>query len=357
MAAAAFVMADLVGMPYLAIAAAALLPAVFKYLSLFAQVYAEAVRLNLPPIPRDQLPVLNRMDWMRFLLILLPVAALMTAFLTGSSPSRAGLIGVATAIVAGFVLNPDFRRRPRLVIEALSAGGVSAGQILVAVGAIGIVLAVVNETGIGIRFALQISAIGEGNLLLALLLAMAASLILGMGLPTLPAYLIMGIMLAPALIRSGVEPVAAHLFVLYYAVYASLVPPIAYGCYIAAPIAGANPLATSFVALRISLVGLAVPFVFVYSPSLLLVNSAFSWGELAFACMQLLVAIYLLATAAGGADPFDRRLSLPSRGLRAAFGILALVPSGLIAGAAAAVTLALIILPLVGLRRARTNQT
>jgi TRAP transporter 4TM/12TM fusion protein len=282
MAAAVFVMADLVGEPYLLIIAAASLPALFKYLSLFAQVYTEAIRLDLKPMDKNKIPKLTRHDWINSLLVFLPIATLMIAFLLGFSPPMAGLVGVATTIITGFVLNPDFRRKPKLILEGLAAGGLSSAQIMIAVGVIGMVMAVINESGVAIRFATSIAAYGDDQLIYALILSMIGALILGMGLPTLAAYLIIAIMIAPAIIKAGVLPIAAHMFVLYYAVYSSIVPPIAYGCFIAAPIAGGHPFITSFIALRLSIVGLMVPYVFVYSPSLLLVAGEYSHTALIF---------------------------------------------------------------------------
>jgi TRAP-type uncharacterized transport system fused permease subunit len=266
----------------------------------------------------------------------------------------AGLVGVVTAIVTGLVLNPEFRREPQRILQALADGGISAAQIMLAVGVIGIVLAVVNETGIAIRFATSIASVGENSLILALILAMFGALILGMGLPTLPAYLIIAIMIAPAIIKAGVLPLAAHMFVLYFAVYSSIVPPIAYGCYVAAPIAGGNPLKTSFVALRISVVGLLVPYVFVFSPSLLLVAGEFSWIELGFTILRLLAAVWMLASAFGGADPRLGRLGRGQRILRLAIGAAAMFPVWFAWAPAVAATLA------VGLfspRPALTSQT
>lgn len=326
MAAAVFVMADLVGMPFALVIAAAALPALFKYIGLFAQVYAEAIRLGITTLPPEDVPVLTRRDWLNSALVFLPIAALMVTFLSGKSPAMAGLVGVLTAIVTGLVLNPDFRREPQRIVTALIEGGISSAQIMLAVGVIGIVLAVVNETGIAIRFATSIASLGEGNLLLALVLAMCGALILGMGLPTLPAYLIIAIMIAPAIIKAGVLPLAAHMFVLYFAVFSSIMPPIAYGCYVAAPIAGGDPLRTAFVALRISVVGLLVPYVFVFSPSLLLVAGAFSWSELFYTVLRLLAAVWMFATALGGADPRLGLLGPGQRLLRLAIGAAAMVP-------------------------------
>lgn len=326
MAAAVFVMADLVGMPFVLVMAAATIPALFKYIGLFAQVYTEAVRLDIQNLPEDQIPTITARDWLNSALVFVPVAALMVAFFIGKSPATAGLYGLITAILMGLLLNPDFRREPKRIVSALADGGVSAAQIILAVGVIGIVLAVVNETGVAIRFATSIAAAGESSLILALVLAMFGALILGMGLPTLPAYLIIAIMIAPAIIKAGVEPIAAHMFVLYFAVYSSIVPPIAYGCYVAAPIAGGNPLATSFVALRISIIGLLVPYVFVYSPSMLLVADGFTWVELACTITRLLAAVWMLATAFGGADPRMGILGVGQRSLRLAIGAAAMLP-------------------------------
>jgi len=326
MAAAVFVMADLVGMPFVMVMAAAAIPALFKYIGLFAQVYTEAVRLDIQNLPESEIPKITARDWLNSALVFVPIGALMVAFIAGKSPAMAGLYGLLTAIVMGVILNPDFRREPRRIVSALADGGISAAQIMLAVGVIGIVLAVVNETGVAIRFATSIAAAGESSLILALILAMFGALILGMGLPTLPAYLIIAIMIAPAIIKAGVEPIAAHMFVLYFAVYSSIVPPIAYGCYVAAPIAGGNPLATSFVALRISVIGLLVPYVFVYSPSILLVADGFTWMEFVCTILRMLAAVWMLATAFGGADPRLGRIGAGQRLIRLVVGAAAMMP-------------------------------
>lgn len=341
MAAAVFVMADLVGMPFSMVILAAALPALFKYIGLFAQVYAEAIRLDIKPLATEDIPVLKPRDWVNSALVFLPIAALMLAFVSGKSPAMAGLVGLVTAIVTGLVLNPDFRRNPGRILDALTEGGISAAQIMLAVGVIGIVLAMVNETGIAIRFAMSIASVGENSLILALILAMFGALILGMGLPTLPAYLIIAIMIAPAIINAGVLPLAAHMFVLYFAVYSSIVPPIAYGCYVAAPIAGGNPLQTSFVALRISIVGLLVPYVFVFSPSLLLVAGEFSWSELGFTVLRLMAAVWMFASALGGADPRLGRLAAGQRTARLVIGAAAMIPIWEVWAPAVAATLAI----------------
>ncbi|ABV94023.1 putative TRAP transporter [Dinoroseobacter shibae DFL 12 = DSM 16493] len=327
MAATVFVMADLVGLPLLMVIAAAALPALFKYLGLFAQVYVEALRLDIRPLAAEDIPKLTRQDWLQSALVLVPLAVLMIAFLSGSSPAMAGLAGTIAALVTGLVLTPQLRQQPIRIWWALCAGGLASARILLSVAVIGIVLAVVNETGIAIRFAVALSEVGDAYLPLALLMAMLGALVLGMGLPTLPAYLIVAIMIVPTLIEAGVLPLAAHMFVLYFAVFSSIMPPIAYGCFVAAPIAGADALRISFTALRISIVGLIVPFAFVYAPSLLLVAGSFSWAELLTTALRLSLASWLLATALGGADPVLGRLPRHNRMLRGGAACAVMVPT------------------------------
>ena len=156
MAAAAFVMADMVGKPYLLIIAAAALPALFKYLSLFAQVYTEAVRVGIKPLPPEERPKLNRGDIRNALLIFLPIACLMGTFFFGRSAAFAGLVGLLSALVVGLLLNPEFRRKPSKILDALRIGGINSGRIMVAVAVIGIIMGVLNETGIAIKFATEI---------------------------------------------------------------------------------------------------------------------------------------------------------------------------------------------------------
>lgn len=329
MAAAVFVMADFVGMPLGLVILAAALPALFKYLGLFAQVYAEAIRRGIAPMDPADVPRLTARDWLNSALVFVPILALIATFIAGYSPAIAGLVGVLTALAMGLLLNPDFRREPIRIVQALVTGGISSAQIMLAVAMIGIILGVINETGVAIRFAAAVAALGQDSLFLALVLAMCGALILGMGLPTLPAYLIIAIMIVPALVRSGIEPLAAHMFVLYFAVYSSIMPPIAYGCYVAAPIAGGHPLGTALIALRISVVGLLVPYVFVFSPSLLLVVDSFDWVELGGTILRILAAIWMFGSGFGGADPRLGALGWPQRALRMGIGLAAVMPDPL----------------------------
>jgi TRAP transporter 4TM/12TM fusion protein len=323
MAAVAFVMAELVDVPYLVVAAAAALPALFYYLCLFVSVYTESVRRGIGAVPVAERPVITRHDWLQSLRFFVPVGVVVAVLLAGRSPAAAGFWALIAAIAVALVLDRKLRRNPMPLIHNLAQGGRQCAQIIMAVAAIGIVIGVINMTGIGLRFASLLVALGQGNLFLALLVAAAACLLLGMGLPTLPAYLIIVLILGPAVAKLGVPLLLVHLFVLYYGVLSNITPPVAIAAYAAAPIAGANPLMTGVQAVRISAVGFLIPFVFVYNPSLVLVLGV-DWGGLASVLVRLPLAIWLVATGTSGVDP--DRLNPLERVARTALGLAMLLP-------------------------------
>ena len=195
---------------------------------------------------------------------------------------------------------------------------------MVAVGAIGIILGVVNETGVAIGFASLLQSVGEGSLFLALVLAMVGSLILGMGLPTLPAYLIIVLIMGPAIVKLGLSVLTVHMFVLYFGVLSSVTPPVALAAYAAAPIAQSRPLETAVQSLRISLVGFLIPFVFAFNPSLLIVESFDAVGFV-WVIVRLTAAVWMIATAFAGYD-MRGRIGIVLRVARLAAGIVVLFP-------------------------------
>ncbi len=324
MAAAAFLMAELTGTPYLTICLAALLPAIFKYLGIFAQVYTEAVKLGIEPIPKEEREALTRDDWVQSLRFVLPIVALMIVLILGWSPAMAGFVALIAAIVVGLAMDEELRRRPQRLLKPLASGGYQAARIMVAVGSIGIILGVVNETGVAIGFASLLQSVGEGSLFLALVLAMIGSLVLGMGLPTLPAYLIIVLIMGPAMVKLGLSVLTVHMFVLYFGVLSSVTPPVALAAYAAAPIAGSRPLETAVQSLRISLIGFLVPFVFAFNPSLLIVE-IFDPGAFVWVVARLIAAVWMIATAFAGYD-MRGRLTLLFRALRLVAGIVVLLP-------------------------------
>ncbi|AUH32634.1 hypothetical protein CUV01_03880 [Paracoccus tegillarcae] len=323
MGAVAFIMSDVTGIPYLTICTAALLPALFYYASLFVSVHTEAIRRGIKPIPRADRPVIVRHDWIMSLCFILPLALMMTILLSGRSPALAGFWAVIAAVVLGFVLNPELRREPQRLIAGLVDGGKASASIIIAVASIGIVIGVMNMTGLGLRFAGVMQAVAGESLFLSLVMMMLGSLVLGMGMPTVPAYLIVILVMGPAIEMMGVPTVIAHLFVVYFGVLSSITPPVAIAAFAAAPIARANPIHIGIDACRIALIGFVIPFVLVYNPSLSLVAD-FTVSGLLWIILRLSIVIWLFSTGFAGyaAD----RLPMPMRLLRFAVGFGMLFP-------------------------------
>ena len=316
MGAVAFVMADVTGIPYLVIIGAALVPALFYYGSLFVAVWVEAARRGIEAIPKAERQAVSREDWKLSLMFVIPILVIIGVLITGRSPAMAGLWATVIGAALG-LMNPEVRKRPQVYIEALVKGGEQCGRIMVAVAAIGIIVGVMNLTGLGIRFSNMILAFAGTNLFFAMFLVAVASMILGMGLPTIPAYLIIVLIMGEAMEKLGVPKILVHLFVLYYGVLSAITPPVAIAAYAAAPIAQSNPMTTALQALKLSFVGFIVPFVFIYNPSLSLVVG-FETGPFLWVIARLALAIWLMTTALGGVD----RAPLPmwSRVLRIALG-------------------------------------
>jgi TRAP transporter 4TM/12TM fusion protein len=349
MGAVAFIMADLTGEPYLTICAAALVPAVFYYASLFCAVTAEASRLGIQPIRPEDREVLSAGDWVKSLMFVVPIAVILGILIWGRTPAVAGFWATVSAVVMGLILNPEFRRNPQRLVDTLAKAGRTAAVLIVAVGAIGVVIGMINLTGLGLRFSTLILSFAGDGLFFSLALMMLGSLVLGMGLPTVPAYLIIVLVMGPAIQQLGVPILITHLFVMYFGVLSNITPPVAIAAYAAAPICGANPLRVAGTAVRVALIGFVIPFVFVYEPALILTGAfdplAFTWIAL-----RLGLAIWLFTTAAAGICGTPIPLWL--RVLRAACGIAALVPIPAYALAGTLLGLALVVQQRWAARRA-----
>jgi len=321
MGAVAFVMADFTGIPYITIIVAALIPALFYYGSLFVAVWVEAARCGIKAIPKNEREKLTRDDWIKSLMFVVPVIVIIGVLATGRSPAAAGLWAAAAGVVMGFI-NPVVRKRPQVFIDAIAKGGEQCARIMVAVAAIGIIVGVMNLTGLGIRFSNMVLAFAGTNLFFALVLMALASLVLGMGLPTIPAYVIIVIVMGGAIEKLGVPKMLVHLFVVYYGVLSAITPPVAIAAYAAAPIAKSNPMATAIQAIKLSSVGFIIPFVLIYNPSLSLV---YNFEVLPFISVlfRLSLAIWLFTTALGGVD--REPLAGYSRVLRLILGVVILL--------------------------------
>jgi len=301
MGAAAFLMSELVGVSYLSICIAALLPALFFFASLFCGVRVEAARKGMRSEPSTERTGLTVQDMVLSLLFLVPIGTIILLLIMGRSPAMAGFAAIAASILVAVALRPEVRRRPQVLLSGLAQGGIAGARIMVAVGTIGILIGVLNLTGLGTRIAEAILSLGDGSLFISLLLTMIVSIVLGMGLPTLPAYLLIVILVGPALQGLGVPLLAAHLFVMYFAVFSALTPPVALAAFAAAPIVNAAPTAIGLQAMKLSAVGFVIPFVFAYQPELLLLPGS-DIGAVLWVGLRLALAIWLLSTALGRFD-------------------------------------------------------
>ncbi|WP_088625811.1 TRAP transporter fused permease subunit [Oceanicola sp. 22II-s10i] len=298
MGAVAFMLAQLTSTPYLMVCIAAIVPAAAYVIALFIAVWLEARRSGIGATAPEDMPVLNRRDAIDSLMFVIPILTVIAILVAGRSPAMAGFGATVAALVLGF-LNPEVRRNPWRLVEALVKGGISGARIMIAVGAIGIVVAGMNLTGLGLNFAQAVGSLGSENLFFSLILTALACLALGMGMPTLPAYLIIVLVMGPALSAMGAPRIAVHMFVLYYAVLSAITPPVALAAFAAAPIADANPMKVGIVAMRLTIVGFIVPFLFVLNPSLLLIEN-FDLADFTVGILRIACIIWALSAALAG---------------------------------------------------------
>lgn len=324
MGAAALVMADLTGAGYLNIIVAALIPALFYYFSLFSAVTVESRRQGIEVQALTIDDRITRVDMINSVLFLGPIATVIASLLLGLSTSAAGFYAVIV-LLALSVINPEVRRNPLRVWRSFINGSKSGATLLIAIAAIGILVGSLDTTGLGLKLANVIASVRGDSLFSALLVAMIGALVLGMGMPTLPAYLIIILVMGPAIQALGISMLTAHMFVFYYGVASSLTPPVAIAAYAAAPIAGSNPLMTSFMSFRLGMAKFIIPFIFAFYPTLLIVEE-FHLLTFLWIVARTLFCIWLFSSALSA---FDRgRLSWTEVVLRflAAFVVLALDP-------------------------------
>ncbi|MCE8023218.1 TRAP transporter permease [Billgrantia aerodenitrificans] len=288
MGAAAFLMAEMIGVPYAQIALAALIPALLYVFALMLAVYLEAGRLGLERDTSGGLKFLAQTLMQRGYL-LLPLITLIVLMMQGRSPTQAAVV----AIIFGLLISPWHkltRVGPIDLIEVCKDTLKATLPIVAAVAAAGTVIGVLNLTGMGLMVSSLIVEVGGQSLWAVLLLTALASFILGMGLPTSAAYLLLAVLVAPALTRLGMPPISAHMFIFYFGLVSAITPPVALAAYAAASIAGAPANATAIESMRLGFVKLLVPFLFVYMPGLLLIGDA----------IDVLMAITLAFPAALG---------------------------------------------------------
>lgn len=274
MGAAAFVMAEFLGVSYITVATFALLPALLYYLAVFMAVHFEARRIGLVGLPKPDLPRMRTVLAERGHLFL-PLAIIVGVLLAGRSAAFAALVGILSVVPTTW-LRASTRHTFgwREIVDALEAGSRNTVTVALACACAGIVIGTITLTGLGLSFTGVVLAVSQDSLTVALLLTMCAGILLGMGLPTTPAYIVQVALLVPALVKLGVTVESAHLFVLYFAVLSAITPPVAMAVYAANGISHATLMDTSWAAVKLGLTGYIIPFMFVAAPSLLLTGPA-----------------------------------------------------------------------------------
>lgn len=268
MGASVFIMAETTGIPYIKLALYALIPAFIYFFIAGLIVFFHAKRLNMEGIPKEQLP-----DWKKVLLqesyLFLPILLIIGLMIYGYSPMKAGFYAIIATLGLSWV-----RKATRMgllsTLAALESGARSALAVVSACATAGIIVGAVSLTGLGLTFSRFMINVADGNLLILLLMIAMASIVMGMGMPTVSAYVILAVLGVPSLVELGVNLIAAHMFVFYFGVLSGLTPPVAITAYTTSGIAGSNPTKTAFYAIRIAMGGFFIPFIFAYNPELLL---------------------------------------------------------------------------------------
>ncbi|HSJ36661.1 MAG TPA: TRAP transporter permease [Planococcus sp. (in: firmicutes)] len=271
MGASAFIMAETTGIAYGTIALAALLPAVLYFLGVIMQVHFRAGKDNLRGIPKADLPrtkeVLKDKGH-----LLLPIVGLVFMLYTGMPIAYAAFYTIVLTVVVA-TLRKSTRMSFRDILEAMENGARQSLAVMIACAVVGIIIGVVSLTSFGTVMTSAITAFGAGSLFFTLFLTMIASIILGMGLPSIPAYIITATMTAPALAEFGIPVLVAHLFVFYFGIFANITPPVALAAFAGAGISGGDPMRTGFNALKLSIAGFIIPYLFVYNPAMLMIDT------------------------------------------------------------------------------------
>ena len=270
MGAGAFIMAEVTGIPYTEIAIAAIIPAILYFASIYFMVDFEAARKGMRGMRKDEIPLFSKL--VKQVYLFAPIIILIVALFMGYSVIRAGTLATASAAVVSW-LSPN-KMGLRAILRALQLAGTMSIQIIAVCACAGLIVGVISLTGVGARFSSLLLGLAGVSQLLALFFAMLISIMLGMGMPTTAAYAVAASVVAPGLINIGIEPLVAHFFVFYFAVVSAITPPVALASYAAAGISGDNPMGTSVASFKIGLAAFIVPFMFFYSPAMLMEGSA-----------------------------------------------------------------------------------
>jgi TRAP transporter 4TM/12TM fusion protein len=336
MGASAFIMAETTGIQYGTIALAALIPALLYFLGVIMQVHFRAGSENLKGIPKSDLPRVKEIMKERGHL-LLPIVFLVYMLYMNVPIGHAAIYTIISTVVVA-----AFRKATRMsfkdILEALDTGGRQSLSVMVACAVVGIIIGVVSLTSFGNVMTSSIASLGAGSLFLTLFFTMIASMVLGMGLPSIPAYIITATMAAPALAEFGIPILVAHMFVFYFGIFANITPPVALASFAGAGISGGDPMRTGFISMKLSSAGFLVPYMFVYNPAMLMIDTTgaavnarefpmASIPDILMICITAVIGVIALSAAIEGF--FKTRLNPVSRLLMGGGALMLIIPETL----------------------------
>lgn len=297
MGAAAFIMAEMLGVKYSSIIVWAAIPALLYYLGIIIQVQLRASKDGLVGLPKDQLPSISAVMKTRGHLLFPVFFLLYMLFFSGTTVIYSAVLTIVVTVITA-QLKKETRMSLQDLFAALADGAKQTVSVAIACACVGIIIGVCSKTGFGLTMANTIIALGGTSILFTLVFTMITCMILGMGLPSIPAYIITAAIAAPALSKLGIPPAAAHMFSFYYAMFANLTPPVALASFAAAGLSGGDPMKTGVASVKLALAGFIVPFMFVFSPQLMLINTTFLEG--AWTTLTACVGVFLLSVAVEG---------------------------------------------------------
>lgn len=320
MGAAAFLMAEFVGIPYMEVVKAAVVPAILYFLGVFLGVHFEAKKNHLEGTPRSQLE-----PWGRIMKeeghLAIPLIAIIALLASGYTPMKAALAGIFISIATA-MLRASTRMSFYDIVDGLVKGARGALGVIIACASAGMIIGIVTKTGVGLKLASALVTVAAGNFMLLLLCTMLTSLILGMGVPTTANYVITSTIAAPALIQLGVPILAAHMFVFYFGIIADITPPVALAAYAGSAISGGDPLKTGVNASKLGIAAFIIPYVFVLSPQLLGIGATF--GSVLFTTCTAIIGMTGISGAMIG--QFYCRANILERLLLVAGGLCLIDP-------------------------------
>jgi TRAP transporter 4TM/12TM fusion protein len=349
MGAAAFIMAEYLGVAYIEVCKAALIPAILYFLAIYSVVHFYSLKIGIKGLPENEIPSLRvvfRDKWM----FTVPLVVLIAILIDGYSPRVAVLLSLAATVVMSF-FRKESRMTPSKILEALAKAGYNSVMVVGACATAGIVIGVVLLTGMSGKITALVITLSAGSLFLALPIVMFAAVLFGMGLPTVVCYVLLAATVAPSLVDLGVIPIAAHLYIFYFGMLCMVTPPVSFAAYAGAAIANADPMKTGWTAWTFALAGFLLPYMFVYNNSLLLMGSVIN---ISFAVLTAAIGVICLGSGIIGF--FLEKTSAVERLLLFAAALL-LIKTGFITDITGLICVLVVIFPQLKKRKKTVRET